>query len=93
MSDTSPQNHDAMLSDSTPAPARKAEPGELLFEFQRGRDRAPMACELRFHGESYGWEAQFFERGELLYSRGAFVLRDLAVRWAEEERKDMERGR
>jgi hypothetical protein len=22
------------------------------------------ACELRFHGESYGWEAQFLEGGE-----------------------------
>jgi hypothetical protein len=25
-----------------------------------------MSCVLRFHGESYGWEALFFERGELL---------------------------
>jgi len=25
----------------------------------------PMTCELRFNGESYGWEAQFLERGEL----------------------------
>jgi hypothetical protein len=23
-----------------------------------------MSCELRFRGESYGWEAQFFERGD-----------------------------
>jgi len=29
---------------------------------------------LRFHGESYGWEAQFLERGELLVSRGGFAL-------------------
>jgi hypothetical protein len=26
------------------------------------------------------------------FSRGAFVLRELAIRWAEEERKDMEKG-
>jgi hypothetical protein len=36
-------------------------------------DQAPMSCELRFHGESFGWEAQFLERGELFASRGAFV--------------------
>jgi hypothetical protein len=48
-----------------PASARVARPGETLFEFLRASDRAPMSCELRFHGESYGWEAQFFERGEL----------------------------
>jgi hypothetical protein len=29
-----------------------------------------MSCEFRFHGESYGWEAQFRERGELFASRG-----------------------
>jgi len=47
-----------------PLPARVARPGERLFEFLRGggSDRAPMTCELRFNGESYGWEAQFFER-------------------------------
>jgi hypothetical protein len=32
---------------------------------------------------------QFLERGELFYSRGAFILRETAVRWAEQERKDM----
>jgi hypothetical protein len=47
---------------------------------------------LRFHGELYGWEAQFLERGELLISHGGFVLRELAVQWAEEERKAMEKA-
>jgi hypothetical protein len=28
---------------------------------------------------------EFLERGELLHSRGGFVLRELAVRWAERE--------
>jgi hypothetical protein len=46
---------------------------------------------LRFHGESFGWEAQFFER--LVYSHGGFVKRKLAVRWAEEERAVMENTR
>ncbi len=43
-----------------PAPPRPPEPGELLLDFVRGRGRAPLSWELRFHGESYGWEAQFF---------------------------------
>ena len=51
-----------------------------------------MRCELRFNGESFGWEAQFLERGELVYSRGGFVMRRLAIQWAEEERKAMEKG-
>lgn len=45
-------------------PERKPTPGERLFEFVRISDHAPMSCELRFHGESYGWEAQILERGE-----------------------------
>jgi hypothetical protein len=49
-----------------------------------------MSCELRFHGESYGWEAQFFERGELLVSRGGFAVRERAVRRAEQERRAIE---
>jgi hypothetical protein len=74
-----------------PAPPRVRKPGELLFEFVRASDRATMSCELRFHGESYGWEVQFFERGDFLYGHGAFVLRAQAVQWAEEERTAMER--
>jgi hypothetical protein len=34
----------------------------------------------------FKWEAQFLERGELLYARGGFVTRALAVQWAEAER-------
>jgi hypothetical protein len=74
----------------TPTPARVAKPGQLLFEFVRASDRAPMSCELRFHGESFGWEAQLFVRGEFFASHGAFVTRAQAVRWAEEERTAME---
>jgi hypothetical protein len=81
-----------MLWNHPPPPPRVARPGEFLFEFICGSDRAPMSCELRFHGESYGWESQFLERGELLYARGGFVLRELAVQWAEEERKAIEKG-
>src|SRR5207247_2035706 len=34
-----------------PAPPRQAQPGQVLFEFVRASDRAPMSCELRFHGD------------------------------------------
>lgn len=72
-------------------PARQAVPGELLFQFVRARDRMPMTCELRTHRE-YGVEAQFLENGTLLYSR-RFPLRELAITWAEQERKAMETAR
>jgi hypothetical protein len=49
----------------TPAPPRQPKPGEHLFEFVRASDRALISCELRFHGESYGWEVQILEGGEL----------------------------
>lgn len=74
---------------ASPRAARVARPGELLFEFVRGGG-ARMACELRFHGESFGWEAQFLRRGELVFSRGAFVTKAAAVQWAEQERKAIE---
>ena len=51
----------------------------------------PLTCELRFHGESWGWEAQFYERGEFVIGR-RFLTRAQAVQWAEEERKTTEKG-
>ena len=76
-----------------PAPARVAKPVELLFEFVRASDRAPMSRELRFHGKSFGREAQFLEGGELFASRGGFLTRALAVQWADVERQAMEKER
>ena len=76
-----------------PAPPRQPKPGELLFEFIRASNGRPVRCELRFHGESAGWEAQFFDADLFsFYARGAFVTKALAVQWAEEERKALERG-
>jgi len=89
---------DAMSSDPSllwnapPPPPRQPKPGELLFEFLRASDNAPMSCELRFNGESFGWEVQFFERGEFLRSRGGFGTRTLAVQWATVERDAMTRA-
>lgn len=47
-------------------------------------------CELRDH-ETYGIEAQFWEHEEFRYNR-RFETRALAVQWAEEERKAIEKG-
>jgi len=48
--------------------------------------------EGRFSGESYGWEAQYLEGGELLFSHGLFLTRAAAVQWAEQMRPTVERG-
>jgi len=55
-------------------------------------DGAPIRCELRFNGESYGWEAQFLDRGELWYAHGLFVTKALAIQWAEQEKGEHEGG-
>jgi hypothetical protein len=47
---------------------------------------------LRFNGENYGWEAQFYESGESLFSRGLFVTRAAAVQWGEQMRPTVEKG-
>jgi hypothetical protein len=72
-------------------PQRLPRPTEPLFEFVRASDRAPMSCELHFHGESYGWEAMFLEQGTLSHSQ-RFLLKEWAIRWAESERRAMEGG-
>jgi hypothetical protein len=72
--------------------AATADRRERLFEFMRASDGALMSCELRFHGESYGWEVQFLERGELLFARGGFTLRRDAIAWAQHERAAIETG-
>jgi hypothetical protein len=81
------------LPNRPPRPARTPRAGELLFEFLRASDGAPMSCELRCNGDPFGWEAQFFDRGELLFSRGGFLTRALAMQWAELERQALERRR
>ncbi len=71
-------------------PPRHAKPGELLFEFVREPDRKHFRFELRFHGESYGWEVQVLEGGELLTGHGAFCRRTDAIAWATDMRKTIE---
>ena len=59
-------------------PPRVPRPGELVWEFRR-QDHHTFSCELRFHGESFGWEAQILEDGELFYSHGAFITKAAPV--------------
>ena len=81
---------DALLWTAKPPTPRQPSPGELLFAFDGGYPRRRMRCELRFHGESYGWEAQFLDTRGLFYAHGAFPMRALAIAWAQETRKDLE---
>ena len=81
-----------------PAPARVAKPGELLFEFYIERTHRFYRVELRDHGPVYGVEAQFLDpirpiicrtfRADMNPTR---TPREMAIAWAEEERKAMEK--
>ena len=80
-----------------PAPPPESTPGELLFEFLHRHDR--YRCELRDHGEPYGVEAQILKNGKFFYGRRfdarmhfTRTPRELAIAWAEEERKAMQRA-
>lgn len=82
----------ALLWTARPPTPRQPKPGEKLFEFIRPSDHAVIRCELRFHGESYGWEGLFIEAsGHEFFARGGFRLRELSVRRAEHERAAMTR--
>jgi hypothetical protein len=77
-----------------PPSARVARAGELLFEFRNGIDH--YVCEVRDHGE-FGVEAQFLLNGELYIARTfqdqpdlQLHARQLAITWAEQERKALE---
>jgi len=77
----------ALPWNAPPPPPRQPKPGEPLFEFVRATDRRWIVVELRFNGESYGWEAQLLEDGiDLFVAHGQFPTRALAVQWAEVER-------
>ena len=81
-------NVKSMLWNAPKPPPCAPKPAELLFESLRGHDR--FRCELRDHGE-YGIEAQILRQGELVIGR-RFDRRALAVQWAEEEQRVLERG-
>jgi hypothetical protein len=78
-------------------PAKKLTPpkhywpasSERLWEISK--DHVTWSADLRFQGESYGWEAFTLRNGEL--SRGQlFVGKKDAIAWAEYQRVDIANG-
>ena len=72
-----------------PSPPRVPKPGEVLWTLHK--DHIIWSCELRFHGESSGWEAQIL-RMAISFSARTFQLREVTLAWAASERTDIERG-
>ena len=72
-----------------PTAASTATSGEPLWSLQK--DGRTWSAELRNRGTSVGIEAQILRDGELVSGR-RFDLRELATRWAEQERQAIERG-
>jgi hypothetical protein len=71
-----------------PPPPRVPRPGEPLWSLRK--DHVTWSAELRYHGE-WGVEAQILRDGDLFMGR-RFDLREIAVRWADEERRLIEGG-
>jgi len=70
-----------------PVPPNSKPTVETLWSFQRGT--RTITCRLLYRGE-WGVEAQIFKHGELVIGR-RFDTRALAVQWADEERRVLER--
>jgi hypothetical protein len=85
MSDTSPKNQRALQHNAPKAPPRQPKPGEFLFEFHVERTHTLWRVELRDHG-AHGVEAQFFDPVDVRLAH-TFPTRELAIAWAEHERK------
>jgi hypothetical protein len=78
---------DSLLWTHKPAPRCRTRPAEAVWSIRK--DHVTWSCELRFHGESVGWEAQILRDGDLSIAR-TFILRDLAMGWAKNERDRLE---
>jgi hypothetical protein len=68
---------------------RSSTPGEPLWTLRH--EHVTWSCELRFHGESWGWEAEILRDGELVIGQH-FALRQMAEAWAEAEWQIREKG-
>jgi hypothetical protein len=55
------------------------------------KDHVTWTCELKFHGESYGWEAQVFRETDFRIGR-RFLLKADTIGWADAERQYREKG-
>ena len=78
---------------------RGAYRGELLFEFYDEWTHTFYRVELRDHGPVYGVEAQFLDPVDPRICRifrpgldPTRTPREMAIAWAEEERKAIEKG-
>jgi len=80
---------DAFYRPNHQPPARRPKPGEPIWSLRH--EHVTWSCELRFHGESCGWEAQILREGELVIGR-RFDVRRHAVQWAEAERQILKNG-
>jgi hypothetical protein len=81
--------HDAFGTTGLLTPPTKPAPAcELLFEFRIGH--GTIACELRYH-DDYGVEAWFVESDGRVGLHRRFPTRALAVEWAEDQQRAMER--
>jgi hypothetical protein len=74
---------DAFYSPNHRPPPRQRRPGEPLWSLRE--DAVTWTAELRNDGAGVGVEAQILCDGELVVGRH-FALRELATRWAEQER-------
>jgi hypothetical protein len=72
-----------------PHPPAPPVPGEAIWTVTH--DHIGWSCELRFEGESYGWDARIFRAGDFFGSH-RFILRAAAERWANEWKQLIEKG-
>ena len=70
-------------------PPRPPTPGERLWELRR--EHVTWSAEIRFLGESYGWDVRLLRDGEFTMSHH-FLLREPTIRCSEDQRHDIERG-
>ena len=79
---------DAFYRPNHPGLARRQPTaGEPIWSFRQ--EHVTWSCELRFHGESWGWEAQILREGELVIGR-RFDTKALAEQSAELEKQAIE---
>jgi hypothetical protein len=83
-----PMSDEPFYSQTYRPPPRAPKPGEPLWSC--AKDGRTWSAELRDH-RAAGVEAQILCDGELVSGR-RFDLRELATRWAEQERQRIARG-
>jgi hypothetical protein len=83
-----PMSDDAFYRPNrSPVPPRPPKPGEPIWTVRV--NHITWSCEFRFHGESYGWEAQLLREGALVIGH-RFLLRQPADASADTERQILE---